>query len=84
MKKVRLLTDIMGLKTHRRTIGKLNTIQHVISVGKTKVFECAKSGNTRWFRLFGKGLSITDQPLFSLRNGYRKHIKLGKYYIYGI
>lgn len=75
----------MGLKTHRNTIGKLKTIQHVVSIGRTEVLICGKAGvNTRWFKLFGKGLSITDQPLFSIRNGYRKHIKIGKYYIYGI
>lgn len=84
LKKVKSLTVIMGLKTHRRTFGKLNTIEHIISIGRTKVFICAKAGSTRWFKLFGKGLSITDQPLFSIRNGYRKSIKVGKYYIYGI
>jgi hypothetical protein len=69
----------MDLKTHRRTFSESNTIEHVISVGITDVFICVKDGSTRWFNLFGKGLSITDQLLFSIRNGYRKHIKIGKY-----
>jgi hypothetical protein len=36
-----------------------------------------------WFR-FGKnkkGLSITSKPGFSLRNGCKKSLKIGKYYI---
>jgi hypothetical protein len=36
-----------------------------------------------WAR-FGKnekGFSITSKPKFSLRNGYRKSLKIGKYYI---
>jgi hypothetical protein len=74
----------MGLKTHKRTFLNLRTIQHVFSIGRTEVFMCGKSGSTRWFKLLGKGLSITDQPLFSIRNGYRQSIKIGKYYIYGI
>jgi hypothetical protein len=29
----------------------------------------------------GVGLNVTTNPLFSVRNGYKKSIKLGKYYI---
>ena len=29
----------------------------------------------------GVGVNITTKPLFSVRNGYKKSIKLGKYYI---
>jgi hypothetical protein len=29
----------------------------------------------------GIGLNVTTNPLFSVRNGYKKSIKLGKYYI---
>ena len=84
LNKVKSQTVIMGLKTHKRTFLNLRTIQHVLSIGRTEVFMCGKSGSTRWFKLFGKGLSITDQPLFSIRNGYKQSIKIGKYYIYGI
>jgi hypothetical protein len=83
LNKVKSLTVIMGLKTHKQTFRNLRTIQHVLSIGRTEVFMCGKSGSTRWFKLFGEGLSITDQPLFSIRNGHRKSIKIGKYYIYG-
>lgn len=27
------------------------------------------------------GINVTTKPLFSVRNGYKKSIKLGKYYI---
>ena len=29
----------------------------------------------------GVGLNVTKKPLFSVRNGHKKSIKLGKYYI---
>jgi hypothetical protein len=29
----------------------------------------------------GVGVNVTTKPLFSVRNGYKKSIKLGKYYI---
>jgi hypothetical protein len=29
----------------------------------------------------GVGINVTTKPLFSVRNGYKKSIKLGKYYI---
>ena len=29
----------------------------------------------------GVGLNVTTNPLFSVRNGYKRSIKLGKYYI---
>ena len=36
-----------------------------------------------WYIRFnnGVGLNVTTKPLFSVRNGYKKSIKLGKYYI---
>jgi hypothetical protein len=37
----------------------------------------------RWFRFgyWGFGVNVTTKPLFSVRSGYKKSIKLGKYYI---
>lgn len=36
-----------------------------------------------WFRLFGYGLSVTDRNKqiapFSVRNGYTKELRIGKY-----
>lgn len=74
----------MGLKVYKNTYGTLNTIERIFSFGEIDVIILGKANNTRWFKLFGKGLSMTDQPLFSIRNGVRKHIKIGKYYIYRI
>jgi len=38
-----------------------------------------------WFRIFGYGLHIKDMtkhpPLFSERNGNRKHLRIGKWSI---
>lgn len=36
-----------------------------------------------WYIRFnnGVGLNVTTKPLFSVRNGYVKSIKIGKYYI---
>lgn len=84
LKKVLLLKNIMGLRTYRKTFGKMKVVEHTFFIGKIDVFVCASADSTRWFKLFGKGLSMTDQPLFSIRNGYKRHIKIGKYYIYTI
>ena len=71
-KKVKLLKNIMVLKTYKKTFGKMKVVEHTLSFWKTNVFVCGSADNTRWFKIFGKGLSITDQPLFSIRNGYKK------------
>ena len=45
------------------------------------LFSVSPSG---WSIIFGNpgfGLNVTTKPLFSVRNGYKKSIKLGKYYI---
>lgn len=34
-----------------------------------------------WFRLFGYGLTWTKKPLFSIRNGCRKSLKIKNSYI---
>ena len=84
LKKVKWGKITMGLKTHKRTYGDLKTVQHIFRLGKLEVFSCGKANSTHWFKLFGKGLSMTDKPLFSIRNGYRKTLKIGKYHIYTI
>lgn len=84
MKKVLWPKNIMGLRTYKKTFGKMKVVEHTFFIEKTDVFVCGSADSTRWFKLFGKGLSMTDQPLFSIRNGYRRHIKIRKYYIYGI
>lgn len=74
----------MGLKTYKKTFGSMKVVERTFLLGKTNVFVCGSADSTRWFKLFGRGLSMTDQPLFSIRNGYRKTLKIGKYHIYFI
>lgn len=54
----------MGLRTYRKTFGKMKVVKHTFFIEKIDVFVCANANSTRWFKLFGKGLSMTDQPLF--------------------
>jgi hypothetical protein len=43
---------------------------------------CSTSPSGWYLRLNnGIGVNVTTKPLFSVRNGYKKSIKLGKYYI---
>jgi hypothetical protein len=49
-------------------------------VFKLPVFAFYLSKESFWFRIFGYGLSATSKPLFSVRNGYKKSLKLGKFY----
>ena len=45
----------------------------------TKWFQCYVYKWGFWFRLFGYGLNVNNNPpLFSQRNGYTKMIKIGK------
>ena len=44
------------------------------------LFSTSPSG---WSIIFnnGFGINVTTKPLFSVRNGHKKSLKLGKYYI---
>ena len=75
LKKVLLLKNIMGLRTYRKTFGKMKVFEHTFFIGKTDVFVCASADSTRWFKLFGKGLSMTDQPLFQLETVIKDTLK---------
>jgi len=56
--------------------------QTVIKIfNQSVLFSTSPSG---WFIRFGNpgfGVNVTTKPLFSVRNGYKKSIKIGKYYI---
>ena len=55
--------------------------QTVIKISKYSIlFSISPVG---WFIRFnnGFGINVTTKPLFSVRNGIKKSIKLGKYYI---
>lgn len=56
--------------------------QHVIKIFNYQIlFNTSPSGWSIRFGYPGIGLNVTTKPLFSVRNGYRKSVKLGKYYI---
>jgi hypothetical protein len=55
--------------------------QTVIRIFNNSIlFSTSPSG---WFLRFNNrfGINVTTKPLFSVRNGYVKSVKLGKYYI---
>lgn len=57
-------------------------VQHIIKVFGYPIV--VSLGDYEFWARFGKnekGFSITSKPKFSLRNGYRKSLKIGKYYI---
>ena len=45
------------------------------------LFSTSPSGWSIRFGNLGFGVNVTSNPLFSVRNGYKKSIKLGKYYL---
>lgn len=77
-----LQKNIMFLKINKRK--DLGFTQMAICLGKWPIFVCSNGFYGWWFRLFGKGLSVTTKPLFSIREKKRKSLKIGKYYIHTI
>jgi hypothetical protein len=45
------------------------------------LFNLSPSGWSIRFGILGFGFSVTTKPLFSVRYGYNRIIKVGKYYI---
>ena len=72
--------DIMWLskKTYHIGIGCSQTVVRLFNY--PILFSKSPSG---WSIRFnnGVGLNVTTNPLFSVRNGYKKSIKIGKYYL---
>jgi hypothetical protein len=71
----------MWLSKKTYNIGGSNCSQTVIKLfDKSVLYSKSSSG---WSIRFnnGVGVNVTTKPLFSVRNGYKKSIKLGKYYI---
>ena len=72
--------DIMWLRKYKYEIG-VGCSQTVIK-GFNQSILYSKSPSGWSLRLNnGVGVNVTTKPLFSVRNGYKKSIKLGKYYI---
>ena len=71
---------IMWLRKYKYEIG-IGCSQTVIK-GFNQSILYSKSPSGWSLRLNnGIGVNVTTNPLFSVRNGYKKSIKLGKYYI---
>ena len=71
----------MWLSKKTYNIGGSNCSQTVIKLfNKSILYSKSPSG---WSIRFNNsiGVNVTTKPLFSVRNGYVKSVKLGKYYI---
>lgn len=69
---------LLSKKTYNIGIGCSQTVFRILK--HSVLFTKSPSG---WSLRFnnGIGVNVTTNPLFSVRNGYKKSIKLGKYYI---
>ena len=71
----------MWLSKQKYNIGGSNCSQTVIKLfNQSILYSKSPSG---WSIRFnnGFGVNVTTKPLFSVRNGYKKSIKINKYYI---
>lgn len=68
----------LSKKTYHIGIGCSQTLIKIFN--NSILFSKSPSG---WSIRFndGVGINVTTKPLFSVRNGYKKRVKLGKYYI---
>mgnify|MGYP003659145864 CR=1 FL=1 len=68
----------LSKKTYHIGIGCSQTIIRIFK--HSILFSVSPSG---WSIRFNDriGLNVTTKPLFSVRNGYKKSIKIGKYYL---
>ena len=51
-----------------------------IKLHKSYLFSVQTHKYGGWFRIFGYGIGWTKQPLFSIRNGYKKSLKIKNLY----
>ena len=71
----------MWLSKQKYNIGGSKCSQTVIKLfNQSILYSKSPSG---WSIRFnnGFGVNVTTKPLFSVRNGYKKSIKIGKYYL---
>lgn len=67
------------------TVGLLILVALFLWVGMMIRFNAGKCGF--WFRIFGYGLSVNDRKNytpFSVRNGFRRELRLGRWGIQGL
>lgn len=77
-KKVRWERSIMFVRIH----SVMNRYHWAFSLRffRLPVLAISLSKGTSWLRIFGRGVSVTSQPSFSVRNRLKNSIKLGKFY----
>jgi len=54
---------------------------YAIQIRKTYLFSYQYDKIGGWFRIFNHGISWTKEPLYSVRNGLKKSLKIKGYYI---
>lgn len=69
---------IMWLKTYK--IKNEYIRAYSIKLFKTYLLSLQTHRDGGWFRLFGYGVGWTKIPLFSVRNGYKKSLKIRNLY----
>ena len=69
----------MPLKLYRLKNKFINEIH--LTWGKRYIFSLVRSEENGWVEIFSCKICWTKNPLFSVRNGYKKSIKLKNYYI---
>jgi hypothetical protein len=69
----------MPLKLYRLKNKFINEIH--LTWGKKYIFSLVRSEENGWMEIFSRKICWTKNPLFSVRNGYKKSIKLKNYYI---
>jgi len=64
-----------------KTILSENSTQYVLRIFSVIIWASLIGKDTYWFRLFGKGLlfGLKANRSFSLRNGNKKYLNLGKW-----
>lgn len=78
LKKVRWERSTMFVKLHR--VMNRHHWAFSLRIFRLPVFAFSLSKGTAWVRIFGRGISVTTRPLFSVRNRLKKSLNLGKFY----
>jgi hypothetical protein len=69
---------IMWLKTYKINNEYIKT--YAIQIRKTYLFSCQYDRDGGWFRIFKFGIAWTKNPLFSVRTGRKKSLKIKNNY----
>ena len=69
----------LSKKTYYIGIGCSQTVIKIFN--QSILYSKSPSGWSIRFGYPGVGLNVTTKPLFSVRNGYERSLKIGKYYL---